>query len=78
MIIGVVYGAISGYYGGKVDLILTHFAEVLDGLPYIVVTILFMLLLGSGMFSIILALTVTGWIGTARLLRNRFPPFPAV
>ena len=72
LIIGVVYGSIAGYYGGKVDIILTHIAEVLDGLPYIVVTILFMILLGAGMLSIILALTVTGWIGTARLTRAQF------
>ena len=73
--IGVVYGAISGYYGGKVDIILTHFAEVLDGMPYIVVTILFMILFGSGMVSIILALTITGWIGTSRPIRAQFYRF---
>ncbi len=72
LIIGIIYGSVAGYYGGKVDMFLTHLAEVLDGLPYLVVTILFMLLLGSGMFSIILALTVTGWIGTARLTRAQF------
>ncbi len=75
VVIGVIYGSIAGYYGGKVDMVMTHFAEVLDGLPYIVVTILFMILFGSGMFSIILALTVTGWIGTARLTRAQFYRF---
>ncbi len=75
VVIGVVYGSLSGYYGGRTDMVLTHFAEVLDGLPYIVVTILFMILLGSGMLSIILALTVTGWIGTARLIRAQFYRF---
>ncbi len=75
LIIGVIYGSVAGYYGGKVDMYLTHFAEILDGLPYIVVTILFMLLFGSGMLSIILALTVTGWIGTARLIRAQFYRF---
>lgn len=73
--IGVIYGAISGYYGGKVDMILTHVAEVLDGMPYIVVTILFMILFGSGMVSIVLALTITGWIGTSRLIRSQFYRF---
>ena len=75
LVIGIIYGSVAGYYGGKVDMILTHIAEVLDGLPYIVVTILFMLLFGAGMFSIILALTVTGWIGTARLTRAQFYRF---
>ena len=72
LVIGIIYGSIAGYYGGRVDMVMTHLAEVLDGLPYIVVTILFMLWLGSGMLSIILALTVTGWIGTARLTRAQF------
>lgn len=75
VVIGVVYGAVSGYYGGKVDMILTHFAQVLDGMPYIVVTILFMLLFGAGMFSIIFALCITGWIGTSRLIRAQFYRF---
>ena len=75
VIIGVIYGSICGYYGGKVDMFLTHFAEVLDGMPYIVITILFMILLGSGMLSIILALCITGWIGTARLTRAQFYRF---
>ena len=73
--IGVVYGAVSGYYGGKVDMLLTHFAEVLDGMPYVVVTILFMLLLGSGISSLIVALCITGWIGTSRLIRAQFYRF---
>lgn len=75
LVIGVVYGAISGYCGGKIDIFLTHLAEVLDGMPYVVVTILFMLVFGAGMFSIILAMTVTGWIGTSRLIRAQFYRF---
>ncbi len=75
LIIGVVYGSVAGFYGGTVDIVMSHLAEVLDGLPYIVVTILFMLLLGSGMFSIILSLTITGWIGTARLTRAQYYRF---
>ncbi len=75
VVIGVIYGAASGYYGGTVDMLLMHFAEVLDGLPYVVVTILFMLLFGSGIFSIILALCITGWIGTSRLIRAQFYRF---
>ena len=73
--IGVVYGAVSAYYGGKVDIFMTHLAEGMDGMPYVVVTILFMLVLGAGIFSIILAMTVTGWIGTSRLIRAQFYRF---
>ncbi len=72
VIIGVIYGAVSGYYGGKVDFILTHFAQVLDGLPYVCLTILFMMILGAGIASLIVAMCVTGWIGTSRLIRAQF------
>ena len=75
VVIGVVYGAVSAYYGGQIDIVLTHFAEVLDGLPYVVVAILFRLLFGSGMISIIMALCITGWIGTSRLIRAQFYRF---
>ena len=72
VVIGVVLGGVAGYYGGKLDMFLTHFASVLSGLPYVVVTILFMLLLGSGITSLILALCITGWIGTFRMIRAQF------
>lgn len=72
VVIGVVLGGLAGYYGGKVDMFLTHFASVLSGLPQTVVTILFMLLLGSGITSLILAMCFTGWIGTFRMIRAQF------
>ena len=73
--IGVVYGSIAGYYGGRIDMVMMRFAEILSGIPYLVVVMLFVLLFGTGMVSIILALTITGWIGTARLIRAQFYRF---
>jgi oligopeptide transport system permease protein len=75
IIIGTVYGAISGYYGGTTDMLMMRITEILAGIPYLVVVMLFILLFGTGMFSIIFALTVTGWIGTARLVRAQFYRF---
>lgn len=75
VVIGVIYGAIAGYYGGKVDMILMRLAEILDGIPYFVVVMMFILLFGTGIGSIILALTITGWIGTSRLIRAQFYRF---
>ncbi len=72
VVIGVVLGGVAGYYGGRLDMFLTHFASVLSGLPYVVVTILFMMLLGSGITSLILAMCITGWIGTFRMIRAQF------
>ncbi len=75
VLIGVVYGSIAGYYGGRTDMLMMRFAEILSGIPYLVVVMLFILLFGTGMVSIILALTITGWIGTARLIRAQFYRF---
>lgn len=72
IVIGVLYGSVSGYYGGRVDMIMMRIAEILNGIPYLVVVMLFILMFGTGMISIIFALTITGWIGTARLVRAQF------
>jgi len=75
LVIGLIYGAVAGYYGGKTDMLLMRIAEVLDGIPYLVVIMLFMMLLGTGILSLIIAMTITGWIGTARLIRAQFYRF---
>lgn len=75
LVVGVIYGAISGYFGGRVDMVMMRIAEILGGIPYLVVVMLFILMFGTGMLSIMFALTVTGWIGTARLTRAQFYRF---
>lgn len=69
---GLVYGSISGYFGGTVDLILERFTDILSGVPWIVVMTLCILNLGSSFFVFILAMCLTGWIGTAALTRTQF------
>ena len=75
VVIGITYGAIAGYYGGTADMIMMRFTEVLEGIPYVVMTILFMMIFGTGMFAIILALTATGWVGMASMIRTQFYRF---
>lgn len=75
VIIGIIYGSVAGYYGGKVDMILSRIIEVMGALPQIVMVTMFILLFGTGIFSIILALVVRGWIPTARLIRAQFYRF---
>ena len=71
-IIGVVYGSISGYYGGKIDMVMQRFIEVLGGVPFLVMSILFIMVLGAGVRSFILVLILTGWIGMSRMIRAQF------
>jgi len=73
--IGVVYGAIAGYYGGKIDFYMMRVCEIINAFPNVVVCTLFIMLFGSGMFSLILALCVRGWVGAARMVRAQFLRF---
>ena len=70
--IGIVYGSIAGYYGGKVDMIMMRITEIIGSFPEIVVVTLFILFFGTGILSIILCLVVQNWIGTARMIRSQF------
>ncbi|MGG4488782.1 oligopeptide ABC transporter permease [Metabacillus idriensis] len=69
MVIGVAYGAISGYFGGRLDNVMQRIIEVLMGIPNLVVVILMILILKPGIISITVALTITGWVGMARVVR---------
>ncbi|MBA2174489.1 ABC transporter permease [Halobacillus locisalis] len=71
MIIGVAYGGISAYYGGRVDNIMQRIIEILVGIPNLVIVILMILILEPGIISITIALTITGWIGMARIIRGQ-------
>ncbi|MFC4558065.1 ABC transporter permease [Virgibacillus kekensis] len=69
--IGVIYGGISGYKGGRTDNIMMRIIEILYGLPYLLVVILLLVVLGPSLTTIIIALTVTGWVGMARIVRGQ-------
>jgi oligopeptide transport system permease protein len=70
LIIGVAYGGISGFYGGRVDNVLQRIVEILVGIPNLVIILLMMLVLQPGIVSIVIALTITGWTGMARIVRG--------
>ncbi|MCF6094122.1 ABC transporter permease [Microaerobacter geothermalis] len=71
LLIGVIWGGIAGYKGGKTDEVMMRIVDVLYGLPHLLVTILLMVVLKPGLFTIIIAMTATGWIGMARLVRGQ-------
>jgi oligopeptide transport system permease protein len=69
IVIGVIYGSLAGYVGGWLDRVMMRIVDVLYTLPSLVIIILVMLVFGRDLMGIYLALTVTGWLGTARLMR---------
>jgi len=70
--VGVVYGAISGYYGGIVDLILQRITEVIGRIPWLVTLSIFVSFFGPGIQTLILILIVSGWIGPQAVTRTQF------
>lgn len=71
LLIGVIYGAVSAYYGGRVDTIMQRIIEIVISIPNLVVVILAMLVLNPGILSITFAIALTAWTGTARLVRGQ-------
>ena len=69
--LGVVYGGISGYFGGKLDNVMMRILEVISGIPYLMIVMLLMVVLDRGLGAIILAYSITGWTGMARLVRGQ-------
>lgn len=69
-LIGVLYGGLSGYIGGRTDMIMMRIVDILTSLPSLLYIVLIMLVFGSNMGSVILALCFTSWIGTARVVRS--------
>lgn len=69
MLIGVFYGAFSGLIGGKTDEFMMRCADILYSLPYLLIVILLMVVMGPGIITIIIAMTITGWINMARIVR---------
>ena len=77
-IIGAIYGAVEGYYGGAIDIIMERVSDILSGVPFIVVATLFQIHLAAKVGPIpclIFAFVLTGWIGIASRVRTQFYRF---
>lgn len=76
LFIGVLYGGISGFFGGRIDNVMMRIVDVLYSIPLTIYVIILMTILnkpgsgGSGIISIILALSISYWIGMARIVRG--------
>lgn len=69
MVIGMSYGLISGYFGGKTDMVMQRILEIANGIPRLVIVTLLLLVLQPGMLTIICALMLTEWVGMSRIAR---------
>lgn len=69
VIVGMTYGLISGYFGGKVDACMQRFQEVVNSIPTLVILTILLMVMKSSLFTIIIALSFTEWIGMSRIVR---------
>lgn len=71
LVIGVLYGGISGYFGGIVDNLMMRIIDVLYSIPMMIYVILLMVVMGAGLKSVIIALAIAFWLGMARIVRGQ-------
>ena len=71
LVIGCIYGGISGYIGGKVDMIMMRIVDIIYSVPILLYVILIMLIFGSNTGSVLLAICISSWVGLARQVRSQ-------
>lgn len=69
--IGVVYGGIAGFFGGRIDRIMMNVVDILYGIPVLLYVILLMVILKPGLTNIFIALGIAYWLGMARIVRGQ-------
>lgn len=70
-LIGIIFGAIAGYTGGRVDYIMMRIVDIMYGLPYMFLVIIFRAFAGDSIFNFFTALAVVSWLTTARVVRGQ-------
>ena len=74
MTLGCIYGGIAAYFGGLVDTIMMRIVEILISVPYLIVVILMSVIFDDQdipeLVTLLLAMCITGWCGTARFVRS--------
>ena len=71
VLIGIVLGALAGYIGGNVDYIIMRIVDIMYGLPYMMLVIIFMAMFGRSIMNLFFALAIVSWLTVARVVRGQ-------
>jgi oligopeptide transport system permease protein len=71
MFIGIFYGAIAGYLGGKIDYFMMRAVDILYGLPYILIVIIFMAMFGQHILNLFFGIALVSWLNVSRVVRGQ-------
>jgi peptide/nickel transport system permease protein len=69
--VGILLGAIAGYFGGRIDEVISRVIDILLAFPSLLLAIAIVAVLGPSLFNVIVALSLIGWVGYARLVRGQ-------
>jgi peptide/nickel transport system permease protein len=75
LIVGIPMGAIAGFFGGKIDALISRLIDILLAFPPMVLPIAIMAFFGGGLLNVVIALSITGWVSYARVVRGQFLSF---
>jgi oligopeptide transport system permease protein len=70
-LVGIAWGATAGFIGGKVDALMMRFVDMMFAIPYLLIAILMITLLGRDFYLVVLTITVFGWMDMARVVRGQ-------
>ena len=70
LVIGIIYGGIAGFFGGRCDQVMMRIVDIIYSIPTLLYVLLLTMVIGSGMGSIILAIAISSWAGMARIVRG--------
>lgn len=70
-LVGIAWGATAGFIGGKVDAVMMRFVDMMFAIPYLLIAILMITLLGRDFYLVVLTITVFGWMDMARVVRGQ-------
>lgn len=71
LVVGVIYGGISGYVGGRTDMFMMRLVDIIDSIPTLLYVILILMIFGNTIPAMMLAICFTAWIGMARQVRQQ-------
>ena len=71
VVVGTVYGAIAGYFGGRIDSIMMRIVDILMSIPYMFVLILLLVIFGRSIFMLFVGIGLVSWLDMARIVRGQ-------
>lgn len=70
LIVGVPVGILAGYVGGVLDWVVTRLVDMFSALPYYLIVLFMVMVLSPSLTNMVIALTITGWVGSCRMVRG--------